>query len=103
MLLYCIFVEPGEPCAGLRLKSFETSNPIFQYAYTQSSRLQAPMSTIFEVVDETYLLHCCLQKTQAQALPPPLKWTDTIAPEVTQLMINLMRLYKPKRSLVIGE
>uniref|UniRef100_A0A914EFQ1 O-methyltransferase n=1 Tax=Acrobeloides nanus TaxID=290746 RepID=A0A914EFQ1_9BILA len=41
-------------------------------------------------------------ETQAVQLPPPLVWKESATPEVVQLTMNLMSLYRPNRSLVIG-
>lgn len=36
------------------------------------------------------------------ALPAPLAWEDTMSPETAQLMMNLMRVARPNRVLVVG-
>ncbi|KAE9551739.1 hypothetical protein FO519_005050 [Halicephalobus sp. NKZ332] len=84
----CETCQAGKQCSA-KLRSFETTDPIFQYAYTHST----PISDLLESV---------MKETQSISLPPPFTWKSTTAPETVQLTMNLMTLYKPNRSLVIG-
>ena len=43
-----------------------------------------------------------MQETETRSLAPPLSWQRTVSPEVVQLSMNLLRLSKPNRSLVVG-
>uniref|UniRef100_A0A914DSL8 Uncharacterized protein n=1 Tax=Acrobeloides nanus TaxID=290746 RepID=A0A914DSL8_9BILA len=84
----CETCKPGKSCSA-KLNSFETNDPVFRYAYEHGSGWNE-------------LLDYVMKETQAVQLPPPLAWKESATPEVVQLTMNLMSLYRPNRSLVIG-
>uniref|UniRef100_A0AC35G5F7 Uncharacterized protein n=1 Tax=Panagrolaimus sp. PS1159 TaxID=55785 RepID=A0AC35G5F7_9BILA len=84
----CDTCQAGKQCF-VKLQSFNTEDPIFQYAYSHGTPL-------------TDILDSVLRETQALSVPPPLTWKATATPETVQLTTSLMNLYKPNRSLVVG-
>uniref|UniRef100_A0AC34QH88 O-methyltransferase n=1 Tax=Panagrolaimus sp. JU765 TaxID=591449 RepID=A0AC34QH88_9BILA len=84
----CDNCQPDKQCI-LKLKSFETTDPAFQYAYSHGTALSD-------------LLDAVMRETQTTNIPQPWTWKSTATPEVVQLTTSLMNLYKPNRSLVIG-
>ncbi|CAJ0608892.1 unnamed protein product [Cylicocyclus nassatus] len=82
---YC---QTGKKC-HVDLRSFETTDPVFHYAYSHSSASSDHVQTV-------------LRETQAMSFPAPLSWRGSVAPEVIQLTKLLMSLYQPSRCLIIG-
>ncbi|CAJ0583656.1 unnamed protein product, partial [Mesorhabditis spiculigera] len=80
--------EPGRLCK-LRLRSFETSDPVFQYAYSHSTMIDDNMQGL-------------LRETQMYYFPPPLSWKNSASPEVIQLTQTLMQSFRPSRCLIAG-
>ncbi|KAK5979395.1 hypothetical protein GCK32_000632 [Trichostrongylus colubriformis] len=80
--------QPGERCE-VHLESFDTTDPVFQYAYSHST-----------IIDE--YLQGLLREMHKTSFPATLSWRDSVTPEVLQLTQSLMSLYKPSRCLVIG-
>ncbi|WKY16990.1 hypothetical protein Q1695_001531 [Nippostrongylus brasiliensis] len=84
----CNYCPSGQRCA-IHLGSFDTTDPIFQYAYSHST-----------VIDE--YMQGLLRETQKYSFSAPLSWRSSVTPEVLQFTQSLMSLYKPSRCLVIG-
>ncbi|CAI2356661.1 unnamed protein product [Caenorhabditis sp. 36 PRJEB53466] len=80
---------PDRRCS-IKLKSFETSDPLFQYCYSHSTMIDDSIQDL-------------LRDTQtASVLPQHISWHSSVTPEVVQLVQTLMSLYRPSRCLVIG-
>ncbi|ULT80576.1 hypothetical protein L3Y34_010862 [Caenorhabditis briggsae] len=80
---------PDQRCS-IKLKSFETSDPLFQYCYSHSTMIDNSIQDL-------------LRDTQtATSLPQHISWHSSVTPEVVQLVQTLMSLYRPSRCLVIG-
>ncbi|CAJ0583218.1 unnamed protein product, partial [Mesorhabditis spiculigera] len=84
----CDMCKPGRLCK-LRLRSFETSDPVFQYAYSHSTMIDDNMQGL-------------LRETQMYYFPPPLSWKNSASPEVIQLTQTLMQSFRPSRCLIAG-
>ncbi|CAB3400209.1 unnamed protein product [Caenorhabditis bovis] len=78
----------GQRCS-LKLKSFETSDQLFQYCYSHSTMIDEQIQSL-------------LKDTQTAALPVHISWTQSVTPEVLTLVQTLMTIYRPSRCLVIG-
>ncbi|CAP23207.2 Protein CBG02033 [Caenorhabditis briggsae] len=82
---------PDQRCS-IKLKSFETSDPLFQYCYSHSTMIDNSIQDLLRIQD-----------TQtATSLPQHISWHSSVTPEVVQLVQTLMSLYRPSRCLVIG-
>ncbi|CCD61860.1 Catechol-O-MethylTransferase family [Caenorhabditis elegans] len=80
---------PDQRCS-IKLKSFETSDPLFQYCYSHSTMIDNSIQDL-------------LRDTQtASSLPQHISWHSSVTPEIVQLVQTLMSLYRPSRCLVIG-
>ncbi|KIH66764.1 hypothetical protein ANCDUO_02909 [Ancylostoma duodenale] len=84
----CNRCRGGKRCQ-LNLRSFDTTDPVFQYAYDHSTVINDYVQTI-------------LREAQMTSFPSPLSWRNSVAPEVIQLTKSLISLYQPSRCLVIG-
>ncbi|PAV80435.1 hypothetical protein WR25_23600 [Diploscapter pachys] len=84
----CEICKPGRRCS-VRLRSFETSDAVFQYAYSHSTMIDDSMQSL-------------LKDTQTATYASPLVWHNSVSPEILQLSQTIMSLYHPSRCLVIG-
>ncbi|CAD6193039.1 unnamed protein product [Caenorhabditis auriculariae] len=84
----CEICKPGSRC-NVSLRSFETSDPIFQYCYSHSTMIDESMQDL-------------LRDTQTSSFPSHVTWHQSVPPEVLQLVQTIMALYRPSRCLVIG-
>ncbi|CAJ0935251.1 unnamed protein product, partial [Mesorhabditis belari] len=84
----CEVCRPGRQCR-VKLRSFETSDPLFQYAYSHSTMIDDNMQAL-------------LRETQMFYFPPPLSWKNSASPEVVQLVQTLMLASRPSRCLIAG-
>ncbi|EPB80906.1 hypothetical protein ANCCEY_00108 [Ancylostoma ceylanicum] len=84
----CNRCRSGKRCQ-LNLRSFDTTDSAFQYAYSHSSAINDYMQTI-------------LRETQMTAFSSSLSWRSSVTPELIQLAKSLISLYQPSRCLVIG-
>ncbi|XGW32835.1 hypothetical protein V3C99_017391 [Haemonchus contortus] len=80
--------EPGKRCE-VQLGSYDTTDPIFQYAYSHSTAIDEYMQGL-------------LREMHKASSADSLSWRESVTPEVLQLTQSLMSLYKPSRCLVIG-
>uniref|UniRef100_A0A1I7WX27 S-adenosyl-L-methionine-dependent methyltransferase n=1 Tax=Heterorhabditis bacteriophora TaxID=37862 RepID=A0A1I7WX27_HETBA len=84
----CQLCEYGTRCS-VRLRSFETSDSVFQYAYNHSTTLDDTMQNMF-------------RETQMMSYPNSLSWHNSVSPEVLQLVQTIMTLNRPLKCLIIG-
>ncbi|KAK6042520.1 hypothetical protein COOONC_19975, partial [Cooperia oncophora] len=85
----CTVCQPGKRCE-VHLESYDTTDPIFQYAYSHST-----------IIDDNDM-QGLLREMYKASFPATLSWRDSVTPEVLHLTQSLISLYKPSRCLVIG-
>ncbi|CAI5456064.1 unnamed protein product [Caenorhabditis angaria] len=80
--------QPDQRCS-IKLRSFETSDPLFQYCYSHSTMIDDSIQDL-------------LKETQTTVFPVHISWQQSVTPETIQLVQTLMSLYRPSRCLVVG-